>query len=155
MFWHFQSRYCTALYFCFTGLISVGFGNVAPNTDAEKLYTIAVMLLGCKWSHHLQFNTTILLLLLLSHHITRSCCFNVAVIIKIFTSGKVSKWINGFFHSMAMGGSRVRSGNFPFFSACKWSQHSERQSRLFHWMANTIRFWFHLPLDTYNSSTAL
>ena len=115
MSWHFQSRYCTALYFCFTGLISVGFGNVAPNTDAEKLYTIAVMLLGCKWSHHLQFNTTILLLLLLSHHITRSCCFNVAVIIKIFTSGKVSKRINGFFHSMAMGGSRVRSGNFPFF----------------------------------------
>ena len=46
----FQSRYCTALYFCFTGLISVGFGNVAPNTDAEKLYTIAVMMLGCKWS---------------------------------------------------------------------------------------------------------
>ena len=46
----FQSRYCTALYFCFTGLISVGFGNVAPNTDAEKLYTIAVMLLGCKQS---------------------------------------------------------------------------------------------------------
>ena len=44
----FQSRYCTALYFCFTGLISVGFGNVAPNTDAEKLYTIAVMMLGCK-----------------------------------------------------------------------------------------------------------
>ena len=46
----FQSRYCTALYFCFTGLISVGFGNVAPNTDAEKLYTIAVMMLGCKLS---------------------------------------------------------------------------------------------------------
>ena len=44
----FQSRYCTALYFCFTGLISVGFGNVAPNTDAEKLYTIALMMLGCK-----------------------------------------------------------------------------------------------------------
>ena len=44
----FQSRYCTALYFCFTGLISVGFGNVAPNTEAEKLYTIVIMLLGCK-----------------------------------------------------------------------------------------------------------
>ncbi len=45
----FQSRYCTALYFCFTGLISVGFGNVAPNTEAEKLYTIVIMLLGCKF----------------------------------------------------------------------------------------------------------
>ena len=43
-----QSRYCTALYFCFTALISVGFGNVAPNTDAEKLYAIVMMLLGCK-----------------------------------------------------------------------------------------------------------
>ena len=44
-----QSRYCTALYFCFTALISVGFGNVAPNTDAEKLYAIVMMLLGCEW----------------------------------------------------------------------------------------------------------
>lgn len=43
-----QSRYCTALYFCFTALISVGFGNVAPNTDAEKLYAIVMMLLGCE-----------------------------------------------------------------------------------------------------------
>ena len=46
-----QSRYCTALYFCFTALISVGFGNVAPNTDAEKLYAIVMMLLGCESSH--------------------------------------------------------------------------------------------------------
>ena len=45
-----QSRYCTALYFCFTALISVGFGNVAPNTDAEKLYAIVMMLLGCESS---------------------------------------------------------------------------------------------------------
>ena len=53
-----QSRYCTALYFCFTALISVGFGNVAPNTDAEKLYAIVMMLLGCEWqanSHVLMF----------------------------------------------------------------------------------------------------
>ena len=44
----FQSRYCTSLYFCFTGLISVGFGNVAPNTDNEKIFSIFLMLVGCK-----------------------------------------------------------------------------------------------------------
>lgn len=43
-----QSRYVTALYFTFTSLTSVGFGNVAPNTDAEKIFTICVMLVGCK-----------------------------------------------------------------------------------------------------------
>lgn len=43
-----QSRYITALYFTFTSLTSVGFGNVAPNTDTEKIFTICVMLVGCK-----------------------------------------------------------------------------------------------------------
>ncbi|XP_017781968.1 PREDICTED: potassium voltage-gated channel subfamily H member 6-like isoform X3 [Nicrophorus vespilloides] len=41
-----RSRYVTALYFTFTSLTSVGFGNVAPNTDAEKIFTICVMLVG-------------------------------------------------------------------------------------------------------------
>ncbi|XP_040175831.1 potassium voltage-gated channel subfamily H member 7 isoform X1 [Anopheles arabiensis] len=41
-----KSRYVTALYFTFTSLTSVGFGNVAPNTDAEKIFTICVMLVG-------------------------------------------------------------------------------------------------------------
>ncbi|XP_014293298.1 potassium voltage-gated channel unc-103 isoform X2 [Halyomorpha halys] len=41
-----KSRYITALYFTFSSLTSVGFGNVAPNTDAEKIFTIAVMLVG-------------------------------------------------------------------------------------------------------------
>lgn len=44
-----QSRYITALYFTFTSLTSVGFGNVAPNTDTEKIFTICVMLVGCKF----------------------------------------------------------------------------------------------------------
>lgn len=44
-----RSRYITALYFTFTSLTSVGFGNVAPNTDAEKIFTICVMLVGCKY----------------------------------------------------------------------------------------------------------
>ncbi len=47
-FCSFQARYCTALYFTFTGLISVGFGNVAPNTDTEKIFAICMMMLGCK-----------------------------------------------------------------------------------------------------------
>lgn len=45
-----RSRYVTALYFTFTSLTSVGFGNVAPNTDAEKIFTICVMLVGCKYT---------------------------------------------------------------------------------------------------------
>ena len=45
----FQSRYITALYFTFSSLTSVGFGNVAPNTDTEKIFTIIVMLIGCKY----------------------------------------------------------------------------------------------------------
>ena len=44
-----QSRYSTALYFCFTGLVSVGFGNVAPTTDNEMIFSIALMLFGCKF----------------------------------------------------------------------------------------------------------
>ncbi|XP_074107271.1 potassium voltage-gated channel seizure isoform X11 [Cotesia typhae] len=41
-----KSRYITALYFTFSSLTSVGFGNVAPNTDTEKIFTIVVMLIG-------------------------------------------------------------------------------------------------------------
>lgn len=47
-----QSRYITALYFTFTSLTSVGFGNVAPNTDTEKIFTVCVMLVGCKFKLH-------------------------------------------------------------------------------------------------------
>lgn len=54
----FQSRYITALYFTFSSLTSVGFGNVAPNTDMEKIFTICVMLVGCKY--HSSFNIFIL-----------------------------------------------------------------------------------------------
>lgn len=54
----FQSRYITALYFTFSSLTSVGFGNVAPNTDMEKIFTICVMLVGCKY--HSLFNIFIL-----------------------------------------------------------------------------------------------
>ncbi|KAA3680440.1 uncharacterized protein DEA37_0000140 [Paragonimus westermani] len=45
-----QSKYITALYFTFSSLTSVGFGNVSPNTNPEKIFSICVMLIGCKRS---------------------------------------------------------------------------------------------------------
>src|SRR6218665_53886 len=45
-----RSRYIPSLYFPFTILTSVGFGNVAAVTNVEKLFTIFAMLLGCKLS---------------------------------------------------------------------------------------------------------
>ena len=42
-----NSRYVTALYFTFSSLTSVGFGNIAPNTNSEKIFSIIVMLIGC------------------------------------------------------------------------------------------------------------
>ncbi|XP_055379901.1 potassium voltage-gated channel subfamily H member 8 isoform X2 [Condylostylus longicornis] len=38
--------YATALYFTFTSLTSVGFGNVSANTTAEKVFSIIMMLIG-------------------------------------------------------------------------------------------------------------
>ena len=42
-----KSRYITALYFTFSSLTSVGFGNVSPTTNTEKIFCILVMLTGC------------------------------------------------------------------------------------------------------------
>ena len=41
-----DSRYLTALYWSVTVLTTVGFGDIAPNTDAEMLFTTAVMMIG-------------------------------------------------------------------------------------------------------------
>ncbi|KAK7134410.1 hypothetical protein R3I93_017732 [Phoxinus phoxinus] len=41
-----QDKYITALYFTISSLTSVGFGNVSPNTNSEKLFSICVMLIG-------------------------------------------------------------------------------------------------------------
>ncbi|KAL3887064.1 hypothetical protein ACJMK2_027196 [Sinanodonta woodiana] len=41
-----KTCYITALYFTFTSLTSIGFGNIAPNTNAEKIFSIFAMLLG-------------------------------------------------------------------------------------------------------------
>ncbi|XP_065108416.1 voltage-gated inwardly rectifying potassium channel KCNH7-like [Paramisgurnus dabryanus] len=41
-----KDKYVTAFYFTFSSLTSVGFGNVSPNTNSEKIFSICVMLIG-------------------------------------------------------------------------------------------------------------
>ncbi|XP_070399951.1 voltage-gated inwardly rectifying potassium channel KCNH2-like [Nothobranchius furzeri] len=41
-----KDKYVTALYFTFSSLTSVGFGNVSPNTNSEKIFSICIMLIG-------------------------------------------------------------------------------------------------------------
>ncbi|XP_041850899.1 potassium voltage-gated channel subfamily H member 8-like [Melanotaenia boesemani] len=41
-----HSVYIASLYFTLTSLTRVGFGNVSPNTDAEKIFCICIMVLG-------------------------------------------------------------------------------------------------------------
>jgi len=43
-----MTSYISALYFTCTSLTSVGFGNVSPNTNAEKVFSVAAMLIGGK-----------------------------------------------------------------------------------------------------------
>lgn len=48
-----SEAYVTALYYAFTSLTSVGFGNVSANTKAEKVFTIIMMLIGgMLWRTH-------------------------------------------------------------------------------------------------------
>ena len=47
-----RSKYITSLYFTYTILTSVGFGNIAPVTNAEKIFSIFAMLLGCKYIYY-------------------------------------------------------------------------------------------------------
>ena len=68
-----MTSYISALYFTCTSLTSVGFGNVSPNTNAEKIFSVAAMLIGgtvCKmlltFSHHTkEVNKTFIFLLFL------------------------------------------------------------------------------------------
>ncbi|XP_076361648.1 voltage-gated inwardly rectifying potassium channel KCNH6-like isoform X2 [Tachypleus tridentatus] len=41
-----KTKYVTALYFTFSSLTSVGFGNVSPNTNMEKIFAVLIMLIG-------------------------------------------------------------------------------------------------------------
>lgn len=40
--------YIIVLYFMFISFMSIGFGNVVLNMNVEKIFSIFVMLLGCK-----------------------------------------------------------------------------------------------------------
>ena len=46
------TMYITALYFTMTCMTSVGFGNVAAETDNEKVFTICMMIIGGKQKFH-------------------------------------------------------------------------------------------------------
>lgn len=43
-----RTMYVTALYFTMTCMTSVGFGNVAAETDNEKIFTICMMIIAGK-----------------------------------------------------------------------------------------------------------
>ena len=47
-----STRYITAIYFTLSSLTSVGFGNVSPNTNAEKVFSVCVMIVGGKQIMH-------------------------------------------------------------------------------------------------------
>ncbi|XP_069787305.1 potassium voltage-gated channel subfamily H member 1a [Narcine bancroftii] len=41
-----DSVYIASLYFTMTSLTSIGFGNIAPTTDGEKIFAVAMMMVG-------------------------------------------------------------------------------------------------------------
>lgn len=50
------SAYIASLYFTLSSLTSVGFGNVCANTDAEKIFSICIMLMGGEFSGEISPN---------------------------------------------------------------------------------------------------
>lgn len=50
-----DSLYITSLYFTMTSLTTIGFGNIAPTTDGEKIFSVAMMMVGCKYELHDSF----------------------------------------------------------------------------------------------------
>lgn len=44
-----DSLYITSLYFTMTSLTTIGFGNIAPTTDGEKIFSVAMMMVGCEY----------------------------------------------------------------------------------------------------------
>ena len=48
-----DSVYITSLYFTMTSLTSIGFGNIAPTTDGEKTFAVAMMMIGCKFEQNI------------------------------------------------------------------------------------------------------
>ena len=44
-----NQRYVTALYYTMTCMTSVGFGNIAAETDNEKIFSICMMIVAGKF----------------------------------------------------------------------------------------------------------
>jgi voltage-gated potassium channel Kch len=42
-------RYSTSLYWAFTTLTTVGYGDVSAGTMAEQMFSIATMMIGVTW----------------------------------------------------------------------------------------------------------
>ncbi|KAL2082283.1 hypothetical protein ACEWY4_022101 [Coilia grayii] len=42
-----DTLYISSLYFTMTSLTTIGFGNIAPTTDGEKIFSVAMMMVGC------------------------------------------------------------------------------------------------------------
>lgn len=58
-----QTMYITSLYFTMTCMTSVGFGNVSPETDNEKSFTIVMMVIGGKSVSRLSFSSVYFVIL--------------------------------------------------------------------------------------------
>lgn len=51
-----STMYITSLYFTMTCMTSIGFGNVAPETDNEKVFTICMMVIGGRCSLRVEWS---------------------------------------------------------------------------------------------------
>uniref|UniRef100_A0A3Q3BMG3 Potassium voltage-gated channel, subfamily H (eag-related), member 8 n=1 Tax=Kryptolebias marmoratus TaxID=37003 RepID=A0A3Q3BMG3_KRYMA len=73
-----RSVYIASLYFTLSSLTSVGFGNVSANTDAEKIFSVCIMLIG--GTHN--FNKFVLSYLKFQHSIIRFlfCSFKCFIV---------------------------------------------------------------------------
>lgn len=66
------SAYIASLYFTLSSLTSVGFGNVCANTDAEKIFSICIMLMGGELKNNDVKALGRVFVFLLRHHIDPS-----------------------------------------------------------------------------------
>lgn len=51
-------RYISSLYFTLSSLTTVGFGNIAPSTNDEKIFVVFVMIMGGKRAFKVAFTRT-------------------------------------------------------------------------------------------------
>lgn len=85
-----KDKYVTALYFTFSSLTSVGFGNVSPNTNPEKIFSICIMLIGCEYvtsvsEYVTSVSVSVVCLCVQSVHM--HCCITLSVVPPIILGG--------------------------------------------------------------------